>query len=854
MGGDYSKSNFDFSKNYTRVLMQQGRVNLDSDWNEHAEITDRRLRMKALDLMGPVSVSQATPEGFKVVFKEEQLYIHPGRIYLNGHLAENLQSECSYSEQPYWFDSTLPSDYPYVVYLDVWEREVTSTEDSSLIEKAVGVDTTTRIQTVWQVKTTPRVVDFTTVGIPLEELEYASPDQEKPHFGPSTARLSTITDSSLTPEGLENCLYRVQIHEITQEDILIKWSRDNASITAPVKGISEDRLTLTLKSIGQKKVLPFEKGDWIEVLNEKLALEEKTVELVQIKNVEPENQKITLEDRVKDPEKGSQVHIRLWNGKEQVAIPPAGPAKFDLEKGIKLKLSGEPRLGDYWTFFARTVDGSIEQLEEAPPLGNRHHYCMLALVKSPTEVSDARFFMRPTAKSCTTIVYPGDSIQAALDQLPPEGGHICLKTGEHHLSGHLIINKSNVILRGESPGTRVIRDNGGEIFKASSINNVKIEEISFEANSENASEGDLVHIDSCQDFTLQHCSLIHAKTQGNGIYINNSSVTISKNKITSVTNNDRELESYGISIEESEDILIEMNQIKGHQNGIFALKSTAHIKENTLKGLINALDLEGGTDNHIIGNQITNSKRGIKCINETRAVFKDNAVSDLNEYGLLALEFIDSILINRNDFLNCCKKPLSYADDDPAAVVDLKQSDGKAIVTSCRIFSSSSGEYDGIFIRDVHLSDIQSNEVEILHEDQQCLVLQYKKEPYNQSAFILNNRFENRGTGRTLVTTTNLKFLNFSLNYCYHKVRTEKTMPILEPGPRPEPRPRLVTIPTYSVYFKNMKSAACIRGNYIWWDNFQNDDHWGLLKGISAKDAGNVTPVGELLEEPEDSS
>ncbi len=44
-----------------------------------------------------------------------------------------------------------------LAYLDVWEREVTYVEDPNLVENAVGVDTTSRLQTAWQVRVLPNV-------------------------------------------------------------------------------------------------------------------------------------------------------------------------------------------------------------------------------------------------------------------------------------------------------------------------------------------------------------------------------------------------------------------------------------------------------------------------------------------------------------------------------------------------------------------------------------------------------------------------------------------------------------------------------------------------------------------------
>jgi hypothetical protein len=62
-----------------------------------------------------------------------------------------------YEQQPYYPNVSAVAPFPqaggpYLMYLDVWQREVTFLENPDLVEKAVGVDTTGRLQTVWQVK------------------------------------------------------------------------------------------------------------------------------------------------------------------------------------------------------------------------------------------------------------------------------------------------------------------------------------------------------------------------------------------------------------------------------------------------------------------------------------------------------------------------------------------------------------------------------------------------------------------------------------------------------------------------------------------------------------------------------
>ena len=47
MQGDFSRETFDRSHHFTRVLMQQGRVLVDADWNEQAAISRYGIRTHA---------------------------------------------------------------------------------------------------------------------------------------------------------------------------------------------------------------------------------------------------------------------------------------------------------------------------------------------------------------------------------------------------------------------------------------------------------------------------------------------------------------------------------------------------------------------------------------------------------------------------------------------------------------------------------------------------------------------------------------------------------------------------------------------------------------------------------------
>ena len=57
MKADLTRNSFDPFKHFSRVLMQQGRVQLDADWNAEASILLHMLRHLASDIIGPHGTS-----------------------------------------------------------------------------------------------------------------------------------------------------------------------------------------------------------------------------------------------------------------------------------------------------------------------------------------------------------------------------------------------------------------------------------------------------------------------------------------------------------------------------------------------------------------------------------------------------------------------------------------------------------------------------------------------------------------------------------------------------------------------------------------------------------------------------
>jgi hypothetical protein len=98
MKGDFSRLTFDRRKRYSGVLMQQGRVQTDADWNEQLEIQHRRTEIEARDVIGLGGVPKETG-GFELQLLSSpapgapfDLSVSDGRIYVEGLLCESEAS------------------------------------------------------------------------------------------------------------------------------------------------------------------------------------------------------------------------------------------------------------------------------------------------------------------------------------------------------------------------------------------------------------------------------------------------------------------------------------------------------------------------------------------------------------------------------------------------------------------------------------------------------------------------------------------------------------------------------------------------------------------------------------------
>ena len=90
MKGDFSRSTFRKKKHYRKVNMQQGRVQLDSDWNEQIDIQTHYERTALQDIIGKSGTVNGN-NGFYIDLNGKSFTIRKGHYYVDGILCENEQ-------------------------------------------------------------------------------------------------------------------------------------------------------------------------------------------------------------------------------------------------------------------------------------------------------------------------------------------------------------------------------------------------------------------------------------------------------------------------------------------------------------------------------------------------------------------------------------------------------------------------------------------------------------------------------------------------------------------------------------------------------------------------------------------
>jgi hypothetical protein len=443
MGSDRARVSYDPKQQYRSVVMQQGRVTLEADWNEASQIATEALRRETLDFVGPCG----TPDnGYEILLNSSSsnpydFTIQPGTMYVGG-MRVHLLEAVDYSNQPDWQDtgpadpywvsaSSLPGSPPVTdecVYLYLREQEVSAAEDYDLKDVALGgPDTAQRTRLIQRFVRVP--CDGTTCasGLSAAEAQWA---QQGLTFDPSTMRLessSTLEVSFVNPQqnqtpcqpqaqggyvDPDNQLIRVQIAGIdpASGNPQLIWGFDDASFLYRVDLDSASNNLVFQSTPVDAEHQPVS-GQIVELLrtaailpNGQYVASATGCVMKLDQNYDPDQQSIALPSGVtlptdytgynqSPPVEAGQLFLRVWKG---MLDQPPGTALPLGDTGVQVTLglqspATEIHIGDYWMFAVRPITPMMvypERYQNAPqpPEGPRLWACPLGVISWNGEV------------------------------------------------------------------------------------------------------------------------------------------------------------------------------------------------------------------------------------------------------------------------------------------------------------------------------------------------------------------------------------------------------------------------------------------------------------------------------------
>jgi hypothetical protein len=419
MTGDFTRDSFDPDKDYTRVLMQQGRPQLDADLNEQASIFWHYLRTLAADMIGPYAgphdncgFGVTTPsmidklpakdreEVRKMLKSAGDFLVSPGRYYVDGFLCENKQ-RMTYSSQIGHPEKLTPPqrNTQYLVYLDVWERPVSHLEDSAIHEPALnGIDTSLRAKVVWRVRMA-EISDKSPYGGDCVKIKEHWPtitrDWQPQERGLLVASVADPDSASADEhghgnldgryQGPHNQLYRVQVHQGgsaggSGHKPTFKVSRENGSVMFGIDSISGD--TVTLAAVGRDSRFGLQAGDWVEICDgtgATLMHDQKAPPLSQVTRVDAGRRQVMLSGTPAVYDDKGPFILRRWDHRagdkrkgelelsDGAVLIKEGGGKGDwllLENGLRIQFQKSSpanvyRTGDYWLIPARVGGNGV---------------------------------------------------------------------------------------------------------------------------------------------------------------------------------------------------------------------------------------------------------------------------------------------------------------------------------------------------------------------------------------------------------------------------------------------------------------------------------------------------------------
>ncbi len=415
-------------RRYAGVYQQQGRMITDADWNELMDIVIERRR----EALGDVIQNGVPRDGGLTIDSvlTSGVHIHPGHLYAGGTLARlpgNHSDAISYLQQP---DFPHAPDLPsaaYKLYADVWDRPLTSLEDSNVRDAALhGADTCARTQTVVQIKWCDAGLD--------PEKPADNPTRGDAHLSLTLRRAQAVVDPcdpcaaqelGDDPSQVGNYLFRVEVHDVEWSAVTkqvtgltLKWSSENGAEQYALGAVPQGFR-------GQHWAYELFNDDTERHLGVQLGAGDNFPRRGSLSAPYPGEEQT-----------GPYQYVRRWDGfalltrtgtrwgvegtdrggslRESVTLANDGDVTLgDVVScnlhNLTLSLELKDRVfvaGDYWTAPVREAVHRLEEhkdevLKDAPPTGIVHHYLTLGLVTvengGPPKVAEPRDLVVPSS-------------------------------------------------------------------------------------------------------------------------------------------------------------------------------------------------------------------------------------------------------------------------------------------------------------------------------------------------------------------------------------------------------------------------------------------------------------------------
>lgn len=543
MTGDFSRWRAPNAKarGYTCVLMQQGRLYTDSDWNENITTVTERAETALSHVIGSAGTPKGDP-GFEIRSGSGGFRIGAGCYYVNGLHVEN-PADTTYDDQsgdlglPRFAQEQTGTDL--LIYLETRKQHVTAFEDGLLNDPALsGADTGTRIRAGWRVRvksialTASERADLIARAKcgHVPELLPAGPGQGKMLAETAPAEPSDQDDCLIPPEAgylhQENQLYRVQIvrggfwHEAR-----FVWSRENGSVVAAL-GQNDDG-ELILRGAREDDALGFVDGGVVEVFDDRSDALGEPGQMTQI-SISALNGTVSFSPGIGDIADYINPRVRRWDhGAANMNGILIEGSTTTLEHGIQVSFTkDEFRVGDTWMFEARAATGTViwppvpteNPGDPVPPMNWGVHCAPLALARRSgngiNTVIDLRAMIPPltclqaedigfddsvcemgadtvqeaieslcqrgNGGKCTIIASTATELQDAVAELKPkQSARICLRGTNFQLEKTLHFKgMGHISIEGAGPQTVVSVSAGEAAFHFEDCTSVRVTDMS----------------------------------------------------------------------------------------------------------------------------------------------------------------------------------------------------------------------------------------------------------------------------------------------------------------------------------------------------------------------------------------